>query len=693
MKKYFHWLLHLISHGAWWYITVISAALFLYSETQIYDWLLKACEGENCTDLFQLTVSEADSLQVYGISMSFYSGILAVLLLIQFLAFFLAGCLLYVYGMRDRICLITSIMLIAAGTIMSISNPIIAQAPHLKSIFNVESFAGELYLFFFFLFPDGRFRPRWLIVPALIGLAGNIGGYLLPRSILDPVTWPAVLRTGIWISLHFLVVFSQIYRYRHAQTMQLKRQIRWFAVSMSGFILSVLSLLVTSGIGGGNGFVKLGMWFVYYLALLFMPFSIGIAILEQRQRHLSTLFSRTIVYSFVTIFVIGVYVLIVGSLGILLNYQNNIFISLLATGVVAIFFQPLREKVQQAVNRLIYGDREDPYKILSSLTKRLELAMTNSSVLPMIVEEAAKALKLPFAAIMIEMEGKSERAASFGEETQVKSEFPLLLQDEKIGTLIVGARSLQETVPPDKVYLLNDLLRQVTLAVQTVRIARELQRSRIRLVSLREEERRRLRRDLHDGLGASLASISLKMDTLIFQSEVEQTVKNRLLELQENIRTVVKDIRQLVYNLRPPALDELGLIFAIEELCRRQYEGGPLKVSVEASDRDFQLHAAIEVAAYRIVQEAVNNAVKHSEGNICKVTLEKEEFCLVIMVIDDGKGLPAGRKNGLGLQSMRERAEEVGGQFFIKNAVGNGTEITVKLPLLKGEESCANIDC
>jgi signal transduction histidine kinase len=679
MKKSLYGLFYWFSHGAWWYITVISAALFIYSETKVYDFFLNVCSGDECQDLFLLSAEEAETLLSYGMTLSFYSGILVILLLIQFLSFFSVGCLLYIYGMRDKICLYTSILLIATGTVMSISTPIISQAPHLESIFQVESFVGDLYLFFFFLFPDGRFRPKWLLLPALFGLVGNIGIYFFPGAFIDPTTWPIPVRSGIWISLHALAIYSQIYRYRRAETKQLKRQIRWFAISLSGFILSVLALLLFS-IFKDNGLLKLFMWFFYYLALLFMPFSIGIAILEQRQKHLSVVFNRTIVYSFVTLTVMGVYVLIVGSLGFLLNDQNNIFISLLATGIVAVFFQPLRTKIQHSVNTLVYGDREEPYKILSSLTQRLELTMTNSSVLHTVVEEAAKALKLTFAAIDIEIEGELERFATFGEEVQVNSEFPLTLKGERIGILIVGARSLQETMPPDKVYLLNDLLRQVTMAVQTVRIVSELKRSRIKLVSFREEERRRLRRDLHDGLGASLASISLKMDTLVYKNGVDEVVKNRLIELQEDLRSAIAGIRRLVYNLRPPALDELGLIFALDELCR-QYDGSSIKVTLEASEIDFPLHAAIEVAAYRIVQEAVTNAGKHSKGSVCKVSLGLEDSFLLIRITDNGVGLPDNRKNGIGLHSMRERAVEVDGHFFIKNNHDKGLTVEVRLPL------------
>jgi signal transduction histidine kinase len=678
MKKITQFTFQSITHLAWWYITVISVALFIYSETKVYDLLLNTCT-ENCQDLFLLTEAEATSLLDYGMSIEFYSGVLVVLLFIQFLAFFAAGCLLYVYGLRDRICLFTSILLIATGTILSISSPLLLDTPRLQNLFQIESFVGELYLFFFFLFPDGRFRPRWLMIPAFIGLTGHIGIYFFQGSLIDPTTWPTFLRTGIWMGLHLLVLYSQIFRYKKAESKQLKRQIIWFAVSMAGFVVSVLALLLYTSFGE-NGLLKLAMWFVYYMALLFMPFSIGIAVLEQRQRHLSTLFNRTIVYSFVTIFIMGMYVLIVGSLGILINNQNNIFISLLATGIVAVLFQPLRVKIQQSVNRLVYGDREDPYKILSGLTERLELTMKNSSVLPTIVEEAAKALKLPFAAIDIHVEGKFERIAAFGEDIHVNTEFPLKLQHETVGIFIVGTRSLEDTLPPEKVYLLNDLLRQLTMAVHAVQITGELQRSRVKLVSLREDERRRLRRDLHDGLGASLASISLQMDTLIYQNQVD--AKDRLIELQGNLRSAVGDIRQLVYNLRPPALDELGLIFALKEMSY-QFADSSVEITIEAPDEDMNLHAAIEVAAYRIVQEAVTNAIKHSNGSLCKVTIEPIAQHLVITIKDNGQGIPANHKSGIGLNSMRERAEEVDGKFTFKNE--NGTFIQVRLPLWKEE--------
>jgi signal transduction histidine kinase len=170
------------------------------------------------------------------------------------------------------------------------------------------------------------------------------------------------------------------------------------------------------------------------------------------------------------------------------------------------------------------------------------------------------------------------------------------------------------------------------------------------------------------------------MDTLVFQNEVDQTVKNRLLELQDNLRTAIGNIRQLVYNLRPPALDELGFIFAMDELSR-QFEDSKVKVSIEAGNIDFQFHAAIEVAAYRIAQEAITNAIKHSKGSICKIMLETDDTHLTIFIEDDGIGLPENRKSGIGLHSMRERAEEVGGEFFIKNGDDIGTAVKVRLPL------------
>jgi signal transduction histidine kinase len=214
-----------------------------------------------------------------------------------------------------------------------------------------------------------------------------------------------------------------------------------------------------------------------------------------------------------------------------------------------------------------------------------------------------------------------------------------------------------------------------------VRLTADLQRSRERLVTAREEERRRLRRDLHDGLGPALASLTLKLDAARNLLARDPAATGALLlELKTQTQTAIADIRRLVYDLRPPALDELGLISAIREHAARDVSATGLHVSVEAPDHLPPLPAAVEVAAYRIALEAMTNVVRHAHARQCVIRLSLAD-ALQLEIMDDGLGLAAGRPAGVGLHSMRERAAELGGTCVIGPGPGGGTRVVARLPL------------
>jgi signal transduction histidine kinase len=255
--------------------------------------------------------------------------------------------------------------------------------------------------------------------------------------------------------------------------------------------------------------------------------------------------------------------------------------------------------------------------------------------------------------------------------------FPLNYQNEPIGQILVSRRAGEDSFSADEKSLLQNIARQVGVAAYAVQLTRDLQRSRERIVTAREEERRRLRRDLHDGLGPSLASLTLKLDAARNQlKQSPEQADSLLIELKSQTQSAIADIRRLAYNLRPPALDELGLFSAIQEYAANINRSN-FVVHVER-DGDFpKLSAAVEVAAYRIVCEAMANALKHSQGTECNVRLNFENG-LHIDIHDNGKGLPEETRAGVGMVSMRERAAELGGTFNVVS--NNGVHISAFLP-------------
>jgi signal transduction histidine kinase len=251
------------------------------------------------------------------------------------------------------------------------------------------------------------------------------------------------------------------------------------------------------------------------------------------------------------------------------------------------------------------------------------------------------------------------------------------------GELLLGPRAGEESFSPADQRLLEDLARQADAAVHAVRLTSDLQHSRERLVTAREEERRRLRRDLHDGRGPTLGSLPLKLDVAGDLLESDRAAARELLSgLKSQARSAVADIRRLVYELRPPALDELGLVGAVREAAAQCGADG-LPVSVEAPEELPPLPAAVEVAAYRITQEAMTNVVRHAGANRCEVRIALDDATLRLEVADDGRGIGGDRGTGVDLNSMRERAEELGGRSIIESLPEGGTRVRASLPLAK----------
>jgi signal transduction histidine kinase len=302
-------------------------------------------------------------------------------------------------------------------------------------------------------------------------------------------------------------------------------------------------------------------------------------------------------------------------------------------------------------------------------------------VLPAIVDTIADALRLPYVAIELARAPVPAAAAHGTPTAGVALRMPLVHGGEHVGTLALGARSRSEPLSAADRRLLDDFANLAGAAASAVALTTELQHSRERLVTAREEERRRLRGDLHDGLGPTLAGAILTIEAARQLLSRDPEAADGLLDrAAASVENTVADVRRLVYGLRPPALDQLGLIGALREQTSALTSGSDLICNVEAPIPMPPLPAAVEVAAYRITQEALTNIVRHAQAQKASVLITVDD-ALHLEITDDGRGLPHSPRPGIGLTSMRERTAELGGSLDIQTTPNRGTTISVQLPL------------
>jgi signal transduction histidine kinase len=551
------------------------------------------------------------------------------------------------------------------------------------------------------LFPNGRFVPTWTRWLVALSVPWSIALFLLPS--LDPASlteqspvWLALLGVGL-VVLYGGGLVGQVYRYRHVSSAAERQQTKWVVYGFALWLGYVsLSTIPYFYLGSLPADAPAPWWasssvLGWFLALNIVPIALAIAVTRYRLWDIDLVMNRTLVYGALTASVLGLYALVVGGMGALFHTQGNWPITLIATGLVALLFQPLRDRLQRGVNRLVYGQRDEPFEVLARLGQRMEDTFSPELVLPAMVETIAETLKLPYVAIGVGHGRRVQITESYGIPAATSETYPLTYQGTTVGRLLVAPRAEDEPFTEGEERLLRNIARQAGTAVHALQLAADLQRARQQVVASREEERRRLRRDLHDGLGPSLAAQLLKTGSARALLPSRPEVTDRLLaEMETDIEGTLAEVRRIVYDLRPAALDQRGLdgaLRAYAAACESGELGGPggtLTVRVEIPDALPPLPAAIEVAAYHIAREALTNVVRHAGARRCTLRLALEDGMdgqLDLSVEDDGVGFGPDVPAGVGLVSMRERATELGGTCTVKAEPGGGTRVTAALPL------------
>ena len=554
--------------------------------------------------------------------------------------------------------------------------------------------AGALLLL---LFPTGRFLPgRWRIAGwagmvsmgtantlLVLAPARDLPDVALPPDV-DVDAWTLPLPAGLVDMVIGLVgvtslggvliaMASVVVRYRRSRGRERDRMrwLLWSVVAMAALIGLSVGLEVP---GGGD--VEI------FLIMVLPSVAMTIAVLDPELVSIESLLARTLVYAaLAAVILLADLVVLTALTGMLDDRLSQRQLVLVVLLVSVLLYGPLRQRLGRAVQRVMLGTRTDPFDVVAGLASTLERTDEGPEQLAAVASAVASAFRVRYVAVEVDRGSGERLVATHGRAPEQTRAVPIVYRGSDVGRIVLPARGVRSRLSRRDDQLLADLVRQAAIAARTSELAGELQASRERLVTAREEERRRMRRDLHDGLGPALSGVVFRLESarLLVERDPATAIKQITLTSAE-VQAVVADVRRLVHDLRPPALDDLGLVGALDQLAAGLARGGP---AIEVGSEGVgALPAAVEVAVYRIVAEALTNVVRHANATHARVALSRAEDGLTVEVLDDGAGMPAETTAGVGLHSMRERAAELGGRVELSCPADGGTLVRACLPVL-----------
>jgi signal transduction histidine kinase len=563
-------------------------------------------------------------------------------------------------------------------------------------------FFEAAFTFILLVYPSGRFLSRaWAVIGAFTAL--TLAFNLLDQAVSLP--GPTWIVDGLSALLAMAAVASVIVRYRRGGRDE-RQQIKLLLYASLVVATSVvLGPYIAFGVFTGTSqAVVTTLVGISFITILLIPAAAAIAIMKYRLYDINVVISRTLVYGALAVFITAVYVGIVVGVGTLVGSggQPNLVLSIIATAVVAVAFQPVRERLQKVANRFVYGKRATPYEVLSQFSERVAESYAADDVLPRMARVLADGTGAARADVWLRAGDTLRHAASWplessgAEPTRVVGEsmpemphtdraVEVRHQGELLGALTVTKRK-GESLTPVEEKLLTDLAGQAGLVLKNVRLTAELlarlddlRASRQRLVAAQDEERRRLERNLHDGAQQNLVALKVKLGLAeVFAEKDPARAKALVGELKSDADEALETLRDLARGIYPPLLADKGLVAALESQARK----ATLPVQVHA-DGVGRYPQEVEAAVYFCCLEALQNVQKYAAAQLAVVKLDGSGSALSFEVTDDGRGFDdASVQRGAGLTNMTDRIDALGGSLEISSTPQSGTCVQGSIPAL-----------
>jgi len=594
---------------------------------------------------------------------------------------------------------------------------------------------------FFWSFPADRarreFLARWPLIPSFVALAAAFTIYFptlffLASRLDEPSLWRLDLWSGTWGHFLILVVGSLINKIVPLLQIALRKRASPLIRQQAVVLLVGISL----GLGGWIVFLwgpatlhfppPANIQWGGVIATLY-PLSVGYAVLRYQLFDIRVVVRKGLVYSLLTATLTAVFLLLSLLTGYLfqgLTGRQSFLVALVPALLIAALFQPARNRIQTFVDRAFFRREYEVRQTLTAFSRGLSTLREKGEVVRLVLDTVTETLGAQEAALWLLDSGEYRPTKArqvealpvegnlatwlarerrplvliLGDRSPQAEELrragatlavPLLTGEQLLGILALGEKRSGALYTQEDLELLTTLAHSAALALENARLHEErlalLRQQLARVTAAQEEERRRIARELHDGVGPALASLNIRLRTARKLLERDHhPAAGEIEELAELAQANIRDIRRLIHDLRPAVLDELGLVPALREYVARYQEEHGLEVALSLPKGDERLPAPLETALFRVIQEALANVARHAQARRVEIAMTRDQREVTLCIADDGRGFdPAATRPGmhLGLWSMRERVEQLGGQFEIKSAPGEGTTVKAVIPL------------